>query len=718
MIKPRTVRGVHIPILIRAIRLFAGLALCLPMASAVGAGENEWTSIGPEGGRVSALAIDPLTPQVLYVGTQRGGVFKSENGGETWTASGLRETLFPRLLVHPQDSQTLYALAEVYSKTGPVPPSLFRSQEGGKNWEVVMEGTNIFAVALDPEDPHVLYGLVAASTGTSVQKSEDGGQNWLSIGTDLPYASTIVIDTENSQLLYVGTQEGVFRSENGGEDWTAAKTGLPSSQQEVFALAMAPQNPSVLYASTYGGGVYKTEDRGEIWTSIDTGLPNSSETRIVPDPHESQRLYATTHEGLYRSEDGGESWTVAGLTATSALVVHPRDPQRLYAATEIRGVYASADGGTTWRPINSGLVATWVSHLAFDEENPERLYANTSSGINMTEDGGDSWTASASETPDFFRPDVVVDPANPQTMYRAELELSKSEDGGQTWTRLNLEGFVWAMLIDPHDSQILYAFGDFPLRNWFASGIARSDDGGGTWTYLTNGLPETWYGVDALTLANTMVIDPANSQLYAGTGLGVYTSEDRGEHWTPTGLTSGFVKALLIDPQNPLTLIAGTDQGVYRSMDGGTEWTAINSGLTNTFISAVTVDPKDRQTLYAGTEGGGVFRITLSDDTAILVDAVADLPDFFQLHQNVPNPFNSTTVIRIALPERGVVDLSVYNLAGQKVVNLVQGVWEAGTYAVDWDGRDDGGRTLASGAYIYRLQTGEHAVARKLALVR
>ena len=190
-------------------------------------------------------------------------------------------------------------------------------------------------------------------------------------------------------------------------------------------------------------------------------------------------------------------------------------------------------------------------------------------------------------------------------MYRVEFGLSKSEDGGETWTRLDLEGGVRELLIDPDHPQTLYAVGEFePSPGSYASGVSRSDDGGETWAFLASGLPRTSWGVDALSVANAMVIDPVNSQrLYAATGQGVYTSEDRGDNWTATGLTSGFVEVLLLDSHGR-TLYVGTDQGVYRSLDGGTEWTAINTKLTNTFVSALSMDPEDPRTLYAGTQAG------------------------------------------------------------------------------------------------------------------
>jgi hypothetical protein len=107
-----------------------------------------------------------------------------------------------------------------------------------------------------------------------------------------------------------------------------------------------------------------------------------------------------------------------------------------------------------------------------------------------------------------------------------------------------------------------------------------------------------------------------------------------------------------------------------------------------------------------------------SPATVVEEDRTTSLPQSFALSQNSPNPFNSETVIRFTLPERGEVELAVYNLAGQRVVDLVEGVRAAGTYTVRWDGRDEQERELASGIYLYRLQVGEQVQTRKLVLVR
>ena len=109
-----------------------------------------------------------------------------------------------------------------------------------------------------------------------------------------------------------------------------------------------------------------------------------------------------------------------------------------------------------------------------------------------------------------------------------------------------------------------------------------------------------------------------------------------------------------------------------------------------------------------------------SGSTAVLEERVAALPGRFALEQNFPNPFNSATVIRFALPDAADVDLAIFNLAGQRVATLANGIRTAGTYTLRWDGRNDDGRALASGVYLYRLETrdGQQVETRKLVLMR
>ena len=167
-------------------------------------------------------------------------------------------------------------------------------------------------------------------------------------------------------------------------------------------------------------------------------------------------------------------------------------------------------------------------------------------------------------------------------------------------------------------------------------------------------------------------------------------------------------------------------------MFDGVSWEVYNtgnSGLPKNFVFTLAVDSQGN--LWIGTwaelwtRGGGlaVYReggVILPAVTAVGEELDTKLPSAFLLSQNYPNPFNSATTIRFALPVNEEVELAIFNLVGQQVTTLVQGVWEAGTYTVRWDGRDDNGRELASGVYLYRLRAGDRKQVeiRKLLLVR
>ncbi len=134
------------------------------------------------------------------------------------------------------------------------------------------------------------------------------------------------------------------------------------------------------------------------------------------------------------------------------------------------------------------------------------------------------------------------------------------------------------------------------------------------------------------------------------------------------------------------------------------------------WFNDVAIDPLDPEVIYAATPWG-VFRL----DTRLVITAVVSEqtePVLFALHPNYPNPFNPTTTLRFSLPQAGEVELSIYNLMGQRVANLVRGVQEAGPHVLQWNGRDEQGRELASGVYFYHLQAGAQVETRKLLLLR
>jgi cysteine-rich repeat protein len=261
------------------------------------------------------------------------GLFKSTDGGATWTASnaGLPSDWILAIATDPQLPSTMYVVSG---------GRVFKSTDGGENWVAKgPPGTSTQAIALDPQTPTTIYA------GGS-KKSTDGGTTWTTIGSP-GTVSTLVIDPQTPTTLYaVQKGGGVSKSTDGGVSWNPSSTGL---SLKVLALAIDPQTPSTLYAGAFLSGVYKSIDGGANWVASSTGMPTPLSLEIV---------------GVY------------------ALAINPQTPDTLYAGTARAGVFKSTDGGTNWTPINTGLINPGARVLAIDPQAPATLYAGTAySGV-------------------------------------------------------------------------------------------------------------------------------------------------------------------------------------------------------------------------------------------------------------------------------------------------------------------------------------------------
>lgn len=213
-------------------------------------------------------------------------------------------------------------------------------------------------------------------------------------------------------------------------------------------------------------------------------------------------------------------------------------------------------------------------------------------------------------------------------------------------------------------------------------------------------------------------INQTTDALFAGTSGGIFRSKDNGEFGTlVNSLPDNFTFVLVLNAQGHI--FAGTQKGgVLRSTDNGVTWSAFNSGLPATSVTALAANV--RGAMFAGTSGNGVFS---SQSTTSIKESGSEIPTAFKLAQNYPNPFNPSTMIKYELPQAGEVQLTIYDLNGQRVRTLVQQQQPAGQYEVIWDGRNEEGEAVASGLYNYQLRampsTGSGFVqARRMALVR
>src|SRR5262245_20300394 len=197
----------------------------LPLAaSAAFGGINSWTSGGPGGAIGYVLAIDPITPSTLYVGTDQ-GVFRTMDGGATWisVSSGLPPLSVTGLAIDPIAPATIYA--------GVFRGGIFKSTNRGASWAPAgLSGLEVFGLTIDPRSPSTLYAAISSGAG-GIFKSIDGAATWnsASAGLTVPWSYSVVVDPSNSMILYAGTSGGwVSKSVNGGMSWTPSGLGLTS----------------------------------------------------------------------------------------------------------------------------------------------------------------------------------------------------------------------------------------------------------------------------------------------------------------------------------------------------------------------------------------------------------------------------------------------------------------------------------------------------------
>ena len=615
------------------------LMVFLWMYSMSEATEDAWSPIGPPGGTVTALGIDPTNSSILYAGTSGTGVFKSTDGAERWFPAnrGMEKADIRCVAIDPRSSLVVYAGTTI---------GVFRSTDGGLWWDRLTNGPEgtVEALVLAPVRPSVLY----AGTHDGVLKRADGETDWAFLDGPAGILS-LRIDPASSSTIYAGTDgEGVFKSINGGLDWAPAnelgeREGRDSIRYfdaySIYSLALDPGDSSVLYAG-HASGVLKSTDGGALWSEvlISTTSPISSRSHfkecgvssIAVDPISSSTVYVGTKRGeMYRSRDGGESWQELTGATTGGIVclsIGPSLPSILYAGTKGGGLLKSTNAGVTWRAGNRGLFGNVrVSAFAVDPFSPGTFYSGVrDGGILKTTDYGRNWfliNEGLRNAKALIVNSLLVHPVNSDKVYAGTDDgLYRTDDGGTHWIGpVGTTDRVYALRAVP-DSRTLYA------AAWDGAGVMRSDDDGQTWREMNIGIQRT--DIHTISPVLDLEIDPFDSEtLYICVGLWkmgrpLYVSRDGGGSW------------ILMDEQRSLPNIYGYDlaiapwdgrmylsayahtKRVYRSMDEGASWSVADNSLSGGF-RVLAVDPSD-SSIYVGTQHG-LFRST--DNGTTWIDA-------------------------------------------------------------------------------------------------
>jgi photosystem II stability/assembly factor-like uncharacterized protein len=442
------------------------------------------------------------------------------------------------------------------------------------------------------------------------------------------------IDPGQPQLIYAATwSAGVYRSVDEGVSWLPVLTH--KGKFDVEALAIDPQSPNIVYAGTTAG-LYKSTDRGSTWSIYGTGLNFLS---VAVDPQSSLVLYAGTNgTGARKSTDGGVSWTAVldgQIDAfVSAVAVDPRDSNRLFFGSDV-GMWASADSGSSWTKWT--MVAR---SFAFDPRNPGVMYV-TGDGVYRSTDNGENFTRMSIDVGDgMYDLSMAIDPSVSTTIYVGSYTgLWKSTDSGATWTAFGLaeRWGIKGLAVGPAESGVIYAGTN-------GAGLQKSRDGGATWAASNTGMSSG--GVHGLS------VDPRNPrtvlavsgtsafcgiELFGSGGNGVWRSSDGGTTWSrmTSGLTAYTITAIVRDPANPDVVYVGGGSdyqaAVFRSSDGGSTWTSVSTGLPTHGVMTLMADSRTTGVLYAGTYGDGVFKTTDSGGHWTAVNNGLTSPSVFGL---------------------------------------------------------------------------------------
>jgi photosystem II stability/assembly factor-like uncharacterized protein len=620
------------------------ILLIMTSASAVFS-QNFWEQTnGPYGGSIKAFVINPTT-QDIFAGTSNGGVFRSTNNGDSWTAvnTGLTRTNVTALAINP-------ATRDIFA--GTLGGGVFRSTNNGDSWTAVnidLTDTFVYTLAINPATRDIFAGTHSGW----VFRSTNNGDSWTAVNIGLTDTAVLALAINASGDIFAGAYFGVFRSTNNGDSWTAVNTGLTNTN--VYALAINASGD--IFAGT-GGGVFRSTNNGESWTAVtNTGV-------YALAINASGDIFAGTG-GVLRSTNNGDSWTAVntGLTDTAvlALAINPAT-RDIFAGTLFGGVFRSTNNGDNWNAVNVGLTAIYVSALAINSSG--HIFAGTSGGgVFRSTNNGDSWTAVNTGLTITDVRALAINPATRDIFAGASGGVVfRSTNNGDSWMMLNIIGSlgtpVYALAVN---------WSGHIFAGTFGGGVFRSTNNGDSWTAVNTGLPthntdvsdfginasghifvgtfnvgvfrstnngDSWRAVNA-GLTNTSVRALAinsGGHIFAGTfGGGMFRSTNNGDSWTAvnTGLTANAVFALAINASGHIFAGAQYD-GVFRSTNSGDNWTAVNTGLTSTQVYVLAINSSGY--IFAGTFGGGVFRSVQSTTsllgtiTGIITDANTNQP--------------------------------------------------------------------------------------------
>ena len=609
---------------------------------------------------IGDIAIAPSDPDIIWAGTGEAnagggsmsydgnGVYKSENGGNTWINVGLENSgSIGRLVVHPDDPQTCYVAAMGRLFSNNPERGVYRTTDGGATWAQVLfvnDSVGAVDIVMHPDHPDTLYAAMwervrrpdrrdYGGPGCGIYRSYDGGDSWTLLSNGLPAASPAVgrigidISASDPQVLYaiyadnIGYFEGVYKSTNGGDTWFHTSDQELSDCYSSYGwwfgrIAVDPQDPDIAYV--IGFDVYKTNDGGNNWSMISVPV-HVDHHDLVFHPQDHNELVLGNDGGVYYSYDGGMSWEFRDnlpITQFYTCEVDEQYPQRLYGGTQ--------DNGTN-RTL-SLLIDNWVMiyggdgfHVLVDPVDNNYIYAEYQYGnFARSTNGGIYFTTamsgiSSGDKKNWNTP-FAFDPVNPQVLYYGANRLYKTTNRATTWQVISpyltsgggdgsaVYGTITTIAVAPSNTQYIYVGTD-------DGHVWSTTDGGQGWTEISSGLPLRWItrvGTDPYD--ENIVYVTLSGYRYDSNLPHVFRSPDAGGTWFDiTGnLPEAPVNDIIIDPALDSTIYVATDFGVFVTRNLGQGWQMVGNNLPNVPVVDLDFHAPSRM-LVAATYGRSMY---------------------------------------------------------------------------------------------------------------
>lgn len=583
---------------------------------------SNWQPVGPFNhtingswsagqGRVNVVYVDPNNASIIYVGTPAGGIWKSTNGGTTWT-----------------------------------PLSDELPQIGVSGIVTDKSNSNVIYIATGDKDAGDTYSI-------GVLKSTNGGATWNTTGLSFTNTSTragdIYMHPTNSNILWVATSVGVYKTTNGGSSWTNVLSG------NIKDIKLKPGDPNTIYAVT-SSAFYKSTNAGDSFSQVTSGLPASSGRLIIGvTPANVNYVYVLSaktssssysFQGLYRSTNSGASFSKTSSTTNIfessqawydfALEISPTNANLIF--TGVLNIWKSTNGGTSFTKVNnwsSPTAATYThADIHFLRYYGNKLYCGSDGGIYESSDNGVTFTSKTAglQISQFYK--IAV---SKQTS--ANMVGGLQDNGGYGYSGNQWKNYYGAdgmdTGVDPNNSNKFYGF----IQN--GGGLYVSTNGGnslntsinkpsgetGNWVtplainatgqvfagykkvYRLNG--SSWVaGTTAFSTAiENVIIDPSNDNImYVSDASKLYKSTDKGVNFTLVYTFPTTVKSICVHTTNSAKVYAvtqGTSGQVYQSNNGGTSFTSISTGLPSIGKNVIVHQGQDpNNMLYLGTTLG------------------------------------------------------------------------------------------------------------------